>query len=63
MVDLDAATCEDVGGGLNILSVVGQIYSVGSGLYRFTNALGATLRNYYGDDAALEAFRGGNLGA
>lgn len=63
MFELEQQTCEEVGGGFSILSIIGQAYTVGMGLYRFNNALGATLRNYYGDEAALEAFRGGNLGA
>lgn len=63
MVDLEAMACEDVGGGFNVLSIFSGAWGVGNALYNFTNALGATLRNYYGDDAALESFRGGNLGA
>jgi|GEM_PF-4875052 len=64
LIDLD--TCEHVGGGLTPMGVL-NIWSwgigIGNGLVNAVGYLGGTLRNYYGEDTALEAFRGGNLGA
>ena len=64
VIDVDA--CEQVGGGLTpmgLLSGLNWFGNVVSGLVSTVGYLGGTLRNYYGEDTALEAFRGGNLGA
>jgi hypothetical protein len=64
VIDVDA--CEQVGGGLTPLTLLSALNWGGtllSGMVNTIGYLGGTLRNYYGEDAALEAFRGGNLGA
>lgn len=66
MTELNMDACENAGGGLGLFtlfSAFGFGAKVADALYDGVNALGATLRNYYGDDATLESFRGGNLGA
>jgi hypothetical protein len=66
MQQIDMDSCEQVGGGLSpmgVLSVWNWGATVVNGLVTTVGYLGGTLRNYYGEDAALEAFRGGNLGA
>ena len=66
MEAIDLAACDNVGGGFTpwgAISIASWGFSVGQALYNATGYLGGTLRNYYGEDTALEAFRGGNLGA
>ncbi len=65
MTLLEPDVCEEVGGGnLFVAWAVAQAAAkVGEGLYNSINAMGATLRNYYGDDGALEIMAAGNMTA
>ena len=65
MTELDIAGADAVGGGslFSIYSVGTAIYRAASAIYGGINAGGATLRNYYGEEATLEMFAAGNLGA
>ena len=59
MIEIDASETERTAGG----GWFGLAQKAVGALYGGINAGGATLRNYYGEEATLELFSAGNLGA
>ena len=65
MFELDIDSAESVGGGslFSLVSILTYAERALVGLGTGVVAGGATLRNYYGEEATLNIFAAGNMGA